>query len=376
MSPVANATPGLDRWLNPLLADLPGLAVVDAHTHIGTDCDGTICEPPELLAALDTLGARAVSFPLRAEGGYSSANDLVLHAAAASGDRLVAFCRLDPHADPLAEGARAIAAGAQGIKLHPRSDSFTLAHPGVEAVFGLAHEHGLPILIHAGRGIAPIGADTLRLAAEYPRASVILAHAGVTDLAWIADVLEEHPNVLFDTAWWNPADLLALFTLVPAGRILFGSDAPFGHPALNALITLRCARAAGLGDEPIRGVMGEQLDRLLAGEPLDDYGPGPGAGRLRRDVLLERVSTYLSYGWGIALAGGTIDSPHSLARTALDVSARHPLRETFDEIRLALDLPPIGPLGLGGLAIAATLAATSDLDRASRETRCQSTIRT
>lgn len=366
----AGAAIGFERWLTPLLDDLPGLAIVDAHTHLGRDCDdGMVCEPGQLTAALDTLDARAVSFALHVEGGYTRDNDAVLAAAAASGDRLVAFCRLDPHADPRAEGARAIAAGARGIKLHPRAERFTLAHPGVEAVFALAHEHGLPILIHAGRGIEPLGADALRLAAAYPRASVILAHAAITDLAWIADALDGHPNVLFDTAWWFPADVLALFALVAPGRIVFGSDTPYGHPALSAVITLRCARAVGLDDDQIRAVMGGQLERLLAGEPLADLGPAPGSGRLHHHVLLDRVACYLAVGWGSAMAGGTVDGPHSLVRMALDVGPRHPQRDTFRQIGAALDLPAFGPLGLGGLALAAAIAATPNVPTNPEEQR-------
>jgi predicted TIM-barrel fold metal-dependent hydrolase len=353
----------VERWLAPLLKDLPGLDVVDAHTHIGTDCeDGMVCEPAQLTTALDPLGARAVTFALHVEGGYARENDIVLDAASASRGRLVPFCRLNPQADPYAEGSRVIAAGARGIKLHPRAERFTLSHPGVDAVFALAHEHQVPVLIHAGRGIEPLGVDALSLAERYPRATVILAHTAITDLAWIADALPAHPNVLFDTAWWLPADVLALFALVPPGRILFGSDTPYGDPALNAVITLRCARAVGLDHDQVRAVMGGQLKRLLAGEPLADLGPALGAGGLqRRDVLLDRVTNYLAIAWGITLAGGTPAERPSLPHMALDVGPRHRQRETFDEIRDALDLPPFGPLGLGGITLAATIAATANV---------------
>lgn len=362
MNPLATAAgPGLDRWLAPLLQRLPGLSIADAHTHIGSDCDGMVCDAARLTAALDALDARAVCFPLHVEDGYGADNDNVIAAAAASGDRLVAFCRLDPHDAPGLEGARAVAAGARGIKLHPRAERFTLAHPGVEEIFALAHDHGLPILIHAGRGIDPLGADALRLAHAYPRATVILAHAAITDLAWISDVLDEHPNVLFDTAWWNPTDLIALFALVPPGRIVFGSDTPYGDPSLNALITLRGALAVGLDDDQIRAVMGTQLERLLAGEILVDLGPAPGSARLHRDVVMERATTYLAAAWGNAMAGGTAQEPLELARMALEVAPSDPRRALCDAAIEALDTPPSGPLGLSGLAIAAALAATPDV---------------
>src|SRR5919202_893738 len=116
--PAAADETGLRRWLDPLLERLPGLAVFDAHTHIGTDCDGTICEPEFLLGRLEPLGARAATFPLHlADGDYLRDNDEVIAVAADSGGRLVPFARINPHARPGEEAGRAVAAGARGIKL-------------------------------------------------------------------------------------------------------------------------------------------------------------------------------------------------------------------------------------------------------------------
>ncbi len=289
MSTNVTSVSAVGRWLDPLLDQLPPLAVYDAHAHLGADCDGTVSDQAFLTASLDAVGARAAVFALHlADGDYRADNDAVIAAAGSSSGQLTPFCRLNPHADPVSEGARAIAAGARGIKLHPRAEDFTLAHPAVDGIVALAHEHRVPVLIHAGRGIEPLGADALRLAARYPDATLILAHAAITDLAWMPAALDDHPNVLFDTAWWNPVDLLALFALVPPDRILFGSDVPFGDPALNALITLRCALEAGLGPEQVESVMGAQLARVLAGEDLADLGPAPGCDQVRRELLLDR----------------------------------------------------------------------------------------
>lgn len=359
MSTVATTAPGVERWLEPALQRLPALAIHDAHTHLGRDCDGTVCEPAELAGALAALGADASVFPLHvADGDYRADNDAVLAAARASSGSLTPFCRLNPHTGPVDEGERAIAAGARGIKLHPRAEAFTLAHPAIDGIFALAHEHRLPVLIHAGRGIEPLGADALRLAARYPGATLILAHAAITDLAWMPTALDEHPNVLFDTAWWNPVDLLALFALVPPGRIVFGSDVPFGDPSLNALITLRCALEAGLTPEQVASVMGEQMHRVLAGEALVDAGPAPGQERLGRHLLLDRVLTYLAAAWGAALSGGTPAEPLALARMALDADAGNVHRRVFEAAREAFDLQIPGLQGLGGVAIAACLVAT------------------
>ena len=86
----------------------------------------------------------------------------------------------------------------------------------------------MPILIHAGRGIPALGRDTLELAQRYPGAKFILAHAAVSDLAWLWRLMPENPNLFIDTSWWNPADFVALFSLVPPGQLLWASDNPYG----------------------------------------------------------------------------------------------------------------------------------------------------
>lgn len=218
-------------WLDCLRPALPGLALHDAHTHTGADDpDGARCSAEELLEALTLAQARAVVFPLMEPDGYRQANDRVLAEAAASQGRLVAFCRIDPNREPVAEAERCLAAGARGIKLHPRAENFTLAGAGVQAIAALAHERRLPILVHAGRGIPALGRDALALCAAYPQARIVLAHAAICDLAWIWRPARDQPNLFFDTAWWSPADLLTLLTLVPPGQILLGSDVPTTPP--------------------------------------------------------------------------------------------------------------------------------------------------
>ena len=97
------------------------------------------------------------------------------------------------------------------------------------------------------------------------RARIILAHSAVSDIGWIWRHLPDHPNIFIDTSWWNPVDLLALFAYAPPARILFASDAPYGVPALNAILTpgARCRRAFPGTDQVVAG---DQLERLLAGE--------------------------------------------------------------------------------------------------------------
>src|SRR4051794_41140957 len=182
-------------WWDRLRADHPEVDLFDAHTHVGADDpDGVKQSPQELLAALERASARAVVFPMHEPDGYARANERVLEAAAASGGKLFAYCRVDPRADAVGEARRCLDAGARGIKLHPRAEQFTLSEPAVRELVALAHERRAPVLIHAGRGIPALGRDTVRLSGEFPDARLILAHAAISDLAWLWRVLPEHPS--------------------------------------------------------------------------------------------------------------------------------------------------------------------------------------
>ncbi len=317
----ASSDPELAPWFDRVRADLPGLDLVDVHTHIGAnDPDGFKQSEAELLERLDAAGARGVVFPMHEPDGYRAANDAVIAAAAASGGRLTAFCRVDPRtgAAAVAEAQRALDAGARGIKLHPRAEAFSLDAPAARDLAALAGARGVPILIHAGRGIPALGRHTLSLAAEFPAARLILAHAAISDLAWLWRELDDHPNVFVDTAWWSPADLLALFAYVPPGRILFASDAPYGSTVQAALLAFRCALQAGLNPEQIVEVAGRQTDRLLAGEEPLDLGPAPGAvaERFVLDPLLDRIATYLTTAMG-RIVSELDDGAESLALARL-----------------------------------------------------------
>lgn len=347
----------------------------DAHTHIGfNDPDGARLTGDQLIEILASLDAKGVVFPMHEPDGYREANDLMISDAAGSGGRLVPFCRLNPNDGPIAEARRCIELGARGIKLHPRSDDFALDAPESREIFALADEHRLPILIHAGRGIPALGEHTLELSAEFPDAKIILAHAAVTDLSWIWRYLPEHPNVFIDTSWWVPVDLMILFTHVPPGRILFASDVPYGTPALNAILALRCALQAGLTVEQIRSMCGTQLERLLADEEPLDLGPPPATVRPASDLILERVYVYLMAGLSRLIVGAAAEDVIGLARLSCKVDRDTPNAAACETIADLIDFqirafaevatedlatPSTTRLSLlAPLLLAATLAAT------------------
>ena len=305
-------------WFRSLAAHVPELRLFDVHTHLGeNDPDGSHSSVDELVDALALVGGRAAAFPLMEPEGYRHANDAVLAAAEASEGRLVPFCRVDPRADPVGELERCLAAGARGVKLHPRAERFDLRHPGVAAVLAVAAERRLPVIVHSGLGIPSLGRDALALGERYPEAPLVLAHVAVTDLAWIWRRLGDHPSLFFDTAWWNPADHLALFALVPPGRILLGSDAPYGTPTAAAIVAIRSALEVGLTPTQVVSVAGGQLERILAGDDPANLGPAPGPAP-PRPPLLDRVFTLLVGALARMLEGRPSADLVQLARLACE----------------------------------------------------------
>jgi predicted TIM-barrel fold metal-dependent hydrolase len=362
----------LKPWNDVVLDQAPGLALFDAHTHIGqNDPDGLKQQPQELIASLRMANARgAFVFPMHEPDGYPPANDAVLAAAHESDGLLVPFCRVNPHDDALREAERCVDAGARGIKLHPRAEQFTLDHPAVKQLAALANERRLPILIHAGRGIPALGLHTVELAGEFPDARLILAHAAISDLSWIWSAAPDHPNLLFDTAWWMPSDLVALFTLVPPGQILFASDAPYGNTMMAVAFQLRWALQAGFSSEQILCAAGAQALRIAAGEPLEPVGEAIGEGERPPHVLLDRLAEFLLLGT-IATMRGTPeagDEMLALARLACDVPEQIDDAPVFSAILGLLDVHdqmreanPGDRRRLGPLILAATVARTPDV---------------
>ena len=215
--------------------------------------------------------ARAAVFPMHEPDGYPPANDMVIEEAARSDGRLVPFCRLDPACRPAARGRARPRARRRGDQAPPPRGGLRARHASrCTEVFALADERRA-----AGTGARRAaayprsGATPWRSASGFPNVRLILAHAGICDLAWIWRATAEHPNLFFDTAWWSASDLLSA---VRAG-------APAPHP-LRERRPLRHADLRGVHEPPLRAAGGAH-DRADPARLRRAAAPHPVAGRSR-----------------------------------------------------------------------------------------------
>jgi uncharacterized protein len=282
-----------------LRAELPvGADIFDAHTHLGNDIDGMVGHYEELETIMDRFGAsRCFMFCLDEPDrhpGFRAANDRTLEFGARSNGRMIPFVRLDLIESPIEEAERCLDRGARGIKLHPRAQKFDMDDGRLAPVFALAAERRVPILIHGGRGLPPIADHLHKLVDTYPEAQLIIAHAGIADLAGLAGHFAGKAGVFFDTSVWSPIDLLSFFRLVPPEQILYASDYPYGQQPASLLIALRTARAAGLSEAQIGAMLGPNASRIADGEPPLEPSQPQGVDVLAQPMTLARIHQYLS----------------------------------------------------------------------------------
>ena len=295
----ARALELVDQWHRELRALLPaGADIFDAHLHLGHDIDGMIGDYDQLIELMDAYGiSRAFMFCLDEPArhpSFTAANDRTLAFAAQSKGRLIPFVRLDLNESPIEEARRCLDAGAQGIKLHPRAQKFTATDERLGPVFELAAERGVPILIHAGRGLPPI-ADGLRsLVERNPGSKLILAHAGIADMQALAACMRGRKGVFFDTSTWSPVDLLDFYRQIPPEQVVYASDYPYGQQPSSLLLAVKTAIRAGYDDAQLRLMLAGNANALADGSELADPTEPMGTDTIAMPLQLARIAQYLS----------------------------------------------------------------------------------
>jgi hypothetical protein len=208
----------------------------------------------------------------------------------------------------------------------------------------------------------PLGDTPIRLLDANPGLQVILAHCAISDLSTLAIESQTRPGLLFDTAWWNSADLAALFSWVDASQILYGSDMPYGAPLMSSTLTTRAAIQAGLVGPALSAVFGGNLQRVLAGEQATPIGVGipafadPGLLRIASNIFGAIFQTF---------AGAAPTQSLELALRAAETSPSPQeglcaaIRATIDAVAELQDNEPRQRLELLFVACSAALTPAS-----------------
>ena len=299
MTTLERARAIVETYEAELRSELPADAYLfDAHTHLGDDIDGMHGRYEELSTLLDRFGfSGAFVFCLDEpdrEPGFCVPNDRTLAHGERSEGRLIPFVRLDLTANPIEEARRALDLGARGIKLHPRAQAFALDDERLGPVFELAVERGVPILIHGGRGLPPIAENLEALVRRNEGVRLIIAHAGIADMAALAGRLGGIPGVYFDTSVWSALDLLDLFRQVPPEQIVYASDYPYGRQPNSLLVSIRAARLAGFDDVRLRAMLGGTARGIVEGEPPPTPTEPLGGASLVQPLTFARIHQYIS----------------------------------------------------------------------------------
>lgn len=189
-------------------------------------------------------------------------NACVLEAVSAHAGRFWGFASLDPHAEDAPEElARWFARGFRGLKLSPMTHRFSFAGVPVAALAACCGEHGRPLYSHV---VFSPGASTTRfvaLARQFPRTNFILGHMGFGPAdREAAEAAAELDNLYLETSTGNFLHLKEAVRRAGPGKLIYGSEFPLSHPAVE----LRKIELLGLNASSLDLVLGGNI-RSLAG---------------------------------------------------------------------------------------------------------------
>jgi predicted TIM-barrel fold metal-dependent hydrolase len=250
--------------------------IVDCHCHAGTgdgfrgpwDTEARI--EPHLARARAAGIDQTVVFPVF-NSDYGAANARLARIVRRYPRALIGFAALHPirdagHITPLVR--RAVEDyGFRGIKIHGFD-----ALPTRE-VCEAARRYRLPMLVDVVRRVAAVE----MLAWQYPEVDFIIPHLGGFSDDWmthlqVIDQLCRFPNVYADTSGVRYWELLVR-AVQRAGphKLLFGSDGPLLHPALElykiTLLRLPAQQQALITGGNILRLLGKAAPELGRGRP-------------------------------------------------------------------------------------------------------------
>lgn len=245
--------------------------ILDANANIGTTILGDFEFEPTIAVletAMDEAGIdEAVVAPLKPATADFDAANARLAARTGDRDRFHGIARVNP----LANGSVGNAERALdeydlgGLKLHPWEERYAITHPSVPPVVEVARERDVPVWVHAGYPEVSHALSIRNVVQRFPETPFVVTHAGQLDISGRSGsdamlLATETENTYFELSGVYRRDLIEdLVETVGPKRVLFGTNAPYFHPAVEK------SRVTGsaLDEGEKRALLGTSAMRLL-----------------------------------------------------------------------------------------------------------------
>jgi predicted TIM-barrel fold metal-dependent hydrolase len=193
-----------------------------------------------------------------------TSNDYTRAAVDAYPDRLIGFANIKPPQGIeacRAEMERTIGEwGFRGIKLHPQVDRYPINDRRlVYPVMELALAHDVPVWVHTGHQPNATPTQMGTLARDFPEAKLIIGHMG-SGMFYDAMVMSQrYRNLYVDISLQGGHAFGAACEELGAGKLLYGSDAPYASPGSMK----RIIEESTLSDSDKALVLGCNIARIL-----------------------------------------------------------------------------------------------------------------
>ncbi len=168
---------------------------------------------------------------------------------------------INPHDANAAELlAQRFKQGFRGLKLSPMSHQFSFASKSVAALALCCGEYGFPLYSHV---VFSPGASTARfiaLARQFPGTNFILGHMGFgpADREGLEAAIELD-NFYLESSTGSYLHIKGAVEKAGAGKIIFGSEFPLSHPAVELKKIMLLNLLAGDNDK----ILGGNISKLL-----------------------------------------------------------------------------------------------------------------
>jgi len=237
------------------------------HVHYGLSKDGGKFTSRSIHHLLDEgIISHAVVFPIDEQDvgpSYAKLNYNVAELAQKN-KRIIGFCRLNPHEMDTAvvELKKAVDRGLRGVKLHPKSENFSVHE--VEDLIAEIEKHKLPIVLHTAHESHCHPKAWRGIFKRHKKIYFIMAHAGKDAYKEAAEIAKECPNVFLDTSTLSTGRTRVLLEKVGPGKLVFASDAPYSYPQIEYL---KFEILLGNKEAAKKKIFEENPRRILGGLP-------------------------------------------------------------------------------------------------------------